>query len=62
MHDTGYIQTLDDNFGTGAKYTLQHVSRSILFMKKYFAQNDYSKEDFKFCKNCLLCTGYPIIP
>ena len=60
MHDTGYIQTLDDNIGTGAKYTLQHISRSILFLEKYFEKNDYSKEDFEFCKNCLLCTGYSI--
>ena len=60
MHDTGYIQTLDDKSGTGAKYTLHHISRSISFMKKYFEENSYSNEDFEFCKNCLLCTGYSI--
>ena len=60
MHDTGYIQTLDDTFGTGAKYTLEHISRSILFIEKYFAQHNYSKDDLEFCKNCLLCTGYSI--
>lgn len=58
MHDTGYIQTLDDNFGTGAKYTHEHIVRSILFMENYFDQNDYSLEDFQFCKNCLLYTGF----
>ena len=56
MHDTGYIQTHDEKLGTGAKYTLEHVNRSMLFMEKYFVKNCYSIEDFKFCKNCLYCT------
>ena len=57
MHDTGYIQTVDDNSGTGAKYTLQHISRSIIFTEKYFFEHDFSKKDFEFCKNCILCTN-----
>lgn len=32
MHDTGYIQHIDDNKGTGAKYTLVHIERSIEFI------------------------------
>jgi len=56
MHDTGYIQTLDEKLGTGAKYTLEHVNRSMLFMEKYFVKNCYSMEDFKFCKKCISCT------
>src|SRR5436190_22457246 len=31
MHDTGYLKTLDDTEGTGAKYTITHVSRSADF-------------------------------
>jgi len=57
MHDTGYIQTIDDTFGTGAKYTLEHITRSIQFMKNYLEKNNYSKKDFIFCKNCISCTG-----
>jgi hypothetical protein len=57
MHDTGYIQTINDTYGTGAKYTLEHISRSILFIEKYFENNNYLKEDFIFCKNCISCTG-----
>jgi hypothetical protein len=57
MHDTGYIQTINDTYGTGAKYTLEHISRSILFIEKYFENNNFSKEDFIFCKNCISCTG-----
>ena len=57
MHDTGYIQTIDDKFGTGAKYTLTHVSRSIEFCNKYFSENKFSLYDSRVCHNCLKCTG-----
>jgi hypothetical protein len=60
LHDTGYIQTEDDDDGTGAKYTMVHVDRSIDFMKAYFARHGYSSEDFLFCKNCLKCTGLEV--
>ena len=60
LHDTGYIQTADDEDGTGAKYTLVHVERSIEFLKLYFARHGYSSEDFLFCKNCLKCTGLEV--
>lgn len=60
LHDTGYIQTAEDDDGTGAKYTMVHVERSIEFMKIYFAQYGYSAEDFLFCKNCLKCTGLEV--
>ncbi|MBU1712540.1 MAG: hypothetical protein KKD47_05485 [Proteobacteria bacterium] len=57
MHDVGYIQTENDLSGTGAKYTKVHVDRSIKFMKKYYAKNGFSKEQFKMCSDLLLCTG-----
>ncbi len=57
MHDTGYIQKMEDDSGTGAKYTLTHISRSIAFMERYFDEHDFSKEDFSFCRNCILCTN-----
>ena len=57
MHDVGYIQTEDDLSGTGAKYTKEHVDRSIKFMKKYYAKKGFSKEQFKMCSTLLLCTG-----
>jgi hypothetical protein len=60
LHDTGYIQTAEDDDGTGAKYTMVHVERSIEFMKIYFAQHGYSSEDFLFCRNCLKCTGLEV--
>lgn len=57
MHDTGYLQAVDDHHGTGGKYTVIHIERSIDFMKQYFEANGYSPEDFSFCRNCLDCTG-----
>lgn len=57
MHDTGYIQHLDDIDGTGGKYTLVHISRSIEFMSKYFTEKGYSQEDLRKCRDALNCTG-----
>jgi len=57
MHDTGFIQTLDDDVGTGAKYTPTHIRRSIAFMDKYIADNGLSKEDFANYSDILNCTG-----
>jgi hypothetical protein len=36
LHDVGYIQDINDNNGTGAKYTQTHVLRSILFLSKNY--------------------------
>jgi hypothetical protein len=60
MHDTGYIQTEEDQTGTGGKYTLIHISRSIAFMGEYFLENGYSVQDFRACCNFLKCTGLDV--
>ena len=57
LHDTGYIQTIDEDVGTGAKFTLIHIGRSILFMEKYLSENGYSTEDIECCRATLECTG-----
>lgn len=57
MHDIGYIQKTDDREGTGAKYTLTHVSRSIDFMQKYYSSNPYFAPDAKNFHVILNCTG-----
>ena len=36
FHDVGYITTIEDTEGTGAKYTVTHVDRSISFLKTHF--------------------------
>lgn len=57
MHDTGYIQPEGDNEGTGAKYTKEHVARSVIFMKKYFANNRYNHEEFEYASRLVLSTS-----
>jgi hypothetical protein len=58
MHDTGYLQSVDDDSGTGAKYTLTHVQRSIDFMERYFKENGLIRGDFLLCRSCLECTDF----
>jgi hypothetical protein len=60
MHDTGYIQQIHDTIGTGAKYTTNHIERSIEFSRRYFNIKMFSQEDFIFCKSCLKCTGLEV--
>lgn len=60
MHDTGYLQAVADDGGTGAKYTLCHISRSIDFMGKYFKEKGFSPEDFLRCSKFLRCTGIEV--
>lgn len=57
FHDCGYIQTEDDREGTGGKYTLIHVQRSIDFMQTYFRRNGFADGDFEICRNMVLCTS-----
>jgi hypothetical protein len=57
VHDTGYIKTIEEAGGTGGKFTLVHINRSIKFMTKHLSQKDFAESDIKFCKNCLKCTG-----
>lgn len=60
MHDTGYIQAEEDNRGTGAKYTVSHIQRSIEFMKKYFHEHGFPAEYLPICRDFLRCTGLDV--
>jgi hypothetical protein len=60
MHDTGYIQAVDDKTGTGAKYTVCHIERSIEFMKQYFHTHGFPSEYLTICSNFLRCTGLEV--
>jgi len=57
MHDTGYIQLEGDITGTGGKYTLVHIDRSVEVMERYFHNNEFALRDYIFCRDCLKCTG-----
>ncbi|MGA2555999.1 MAG: hypothetical protein ABSG04_06970 [Verrucomicrobiota bacterium] len=57
MHDTGYLKKRDDNEGTGAKYTLTHVDRSIQFAGELMRGHDYPPQDILAVQNMIRCTG-----
>jgi hypothetical protein len=57
LHDTGYLKKRGDNEGTGAKYTLIHVDRSIEFAGQLMAKHRYSAEDIRAVQNMIRCTG-----
>jgi hypothetical protein len=60
FHDTGYIQKSDDLEGTGAKYTIVHVERSVAFMEQYFAYAGFSSRDLDYCRCCVHCTALEV--
>jgi hypothetical protein len=57
MHDTGYIQLNDDTEGTGAKYTLTHIERSIKFVRQYYQDDPVFRDEIPNFKDILHCTG-----
>jgi hypothetical protein len=60
VHDAGYIKTINENKGTGGKFTVVHIDRSIKFMSTYLTQRGFTSDDMQFCKNCLKCTGLTV--
>lgn len=57
FHDSGFIQKKSDSKGTGAKYTKEHILRSIDFIEKYFRKIGLSGSDFISARNMISCTG-----
>ncbi len=57
LHDTGYLKVRGDNEGTGAKYTLIHVSRSADFAKQLLTEKAYSTTDIGMVRRMIRCTG-----
>lgn len=60
LHDTGYIQKDVDHEGTGGKYTLTHVTRSVEFMEEYFDLHGYTKADSAFCRDLIIGTSLSV--
>lgn len=56
-HDTGFIKEAWDTDGSGAKYTLTHVSRSSEFMAKYLLKSKFSSSQIQSVQNMISCTG-----
>lgn len=55
-HDTGFIQTDNDEDGTGAKYIAEHVLRSMNFFEISGQNLGFDKEAIEACQNMILCT------
>ncbi|MHC1699039.1 MAG: hypothetical protein AB9919_13470 [Geobacteraceae bacterium] len=49
LHETGYIQRDDDTTGTGAKYALVRLERTLDFVHQYFVNNGYDATDCELC-------------
>ena len=60
LHDTGYIQEEWDTDGTGAKYTSNHVERSILFLGKNGAELGIGSGDAATVERLIRCTGLSV--
>ena len=57
LHDSGYLKKRDDTEGTGAKYTVTHVSRSADFSAELLGDKGYNTTDIRAVQNMILCTG-----
>jgi hypothetical protein len=57
LHDTGYLKQRGDDTGTGAKYTLTHVDRSIEFAATLMREHDYLPREITAVGNMIRCTG-----
>ena len=61
FHDTGLIQTDDEEEGTGAQYTIGHEERSIALMEKYLSGKDFSADDILDCSHIITCTKLSLL-
>jgi hypothetical protein len=57
LHDTGYLKKRDDVGGTGAKYTLTHVARSVQFAERLLEEKGVSIAETRTVQHMIRCTG-----
>jgi hypothetical protein len=57
FHDTGYLKRKDDPGGTGAKYTLTHVARSVSFAEEFLGPKGVPLPEIRSIQNMIRCTG-----
>ena len=57
MHDTGYLKRKGDMEGTGAKYTLTHVDRSMEFAAELMRTHKFTESEIVSVQNMIRCTG-----
>ena len=57
FHDIGYLKTVDDTQGSGAKYTHLHEQRSCDFARTFLTQRGWTAEDICFVEHLISSTG-----
>jgi hypothetical protein len=57
FHDAGYLKKRSDTGGTGAKYTLTHVTRSVQFAGEFLEEKGLPVKDMLSVQNMIRCTG-----
>ena len=60
FHDIGLIQTVDDDSGTGAKYTIGHEKRSLEFLQRYLRRKGFNERYIGYCSHIIDCTRLDI--
>jgi len=60
LHDTGYIQESWDTDGTGAKYTTNHVERSVTFLRKNMKVLGMEEGEADTVERLIRCTGLSV--
>ena len=56
-HDIGYLKKIDDNEGTGAKYTHVHEQRSCEMAREFLAQRGWPEDDLLCVEHLISATG-----
>ena len=59
-HDAGHIQEREDTEGTGAKYTANHVLRSMEFLSRHGREHGLSEEEIAEGRTMILCTDIKV--
>jgi len=62
LHDVGYIQEEGDLVGTGAKYTANHVQRSMEFLDCHGKDFGLFDSEIKVGRSIILCTDLAVNP
>ncbi len=57
FHDTGYLKKQNDASGTGAKYTLTHVTRSVQFAEQFLDEKGFTADEILAVQHMIRCTG-----
>jgi hypothetical protein len=57
LHDSGYIKEEGDREGTGAKYTLTHIDRSVEYAGRILRALGLNADELRVVSTAIRCTG-----